>query len=226
MKRLPMTLMALAVAVMPFLFASCDDDDWDDDNPWDNGFNWHNPWWYSYDNGDYDWNSYYDNDRNDNSEDQILAEAQALNGEWRGTMQYASAKDQQTSKFDCDMTFTQYSQNSVNGTGIEVDAADSEPQTLQFKWYIDEKNGDIYIKYDSGSTFVMDAQANQKGFSLKEGDYFDGYMLGTNTNDMAYIELDRVTENDTRAATNKHRSFGSTSLLKPKMNAVEKLVKR
>ena len=234
MKRLTMILMVFAVGVIPFLFTSCDDSNDDGDyyyyyNPWDAGFSWNNPWWYHYNNGGYDWNNYYDSGREDQG-DNILAEAQVLNGEWRGVMQYVPAKSQTTTKFNCDMTFTQYNQNSINGTGIEVDASGDESQTLHFKWYIDERNGDIYIKYDSGYTFVMDAQSSQRGFSLSEGDYFDGYMIGSNTNDMAYIQLDRVTVNTaddvTRAAAGQHRFFGSTNLIKPKMNAPSKLIKR
>ncbi|WP_460197977.1 hypothetical protein [Segatella asaccharophila] len=239
MKKWTVTLMVLAVAAMPFLFTSCDDSD-DGDyyyNPWDDGFSWNDPWWYGYDDGGYNWNDYYNNGRDDNnSQDRILAEALALNGEWRGTMQYVDSKTQQTSKFNCDMTFTQYDQSSVNGTGIEVDNDGDQSQTLHFKWYtlhfkwyIDEKNGDIYIRYDSGSTFVMDAQSSQRGFSLAEGDYFDGYMIGSNSNDMAYIQLDRVTVNTadvTRAAANQNRFFGSKNLIKPKLTAPLKLMKR
>ncbi|MCI1741669.1 MAG: hypothetical protein LKI18_04725 [Prevotella sp.] len=233
MRKLTMILMVFVVGTIPFLFTSCDNSD--DGvcyyNPWDAGFNWNNPWWYHYNNGDYDWNNYYDNGREDQG-DYILAEAQVLNGEWSGVMQYVSAKSKTTTKFNCDMTFTQYDQNSINGTGIEVDASGDESQTLHFRWYIDERNGDIYIKYDSGTTFVMDAQSSQRGLSLREGDYFDGYMIGSNTNDMAYIQLDRVTANNaiaadvSRAAASQHRFFGSTNLIKPKMNAPSKLIKR
>ena len=232
MKKLTMALMALTLGAMPFLFAGCDDtDDWDYYNPWDDGFSWDNPWWYNYGDGGYNWNDNYDHDRNDNNDDYILAEAQALNGEWRGKMQYASGEDKQTYEFDCDMTFTQYNRNAVNGTGYETDTSGDQTQTLQFNWYVDESNGNINIKYKStdgkskDKTFVMDAQANQRGFSLKEGDYFDGYMIGTNTDDMAYIELDRVTDG-TRAAAGQNRLFGSKNLLKPKMNAPQRLLKR
>lgn len=230
MKRLTMILMVFVVGAIPFLFTSCDNsDDNDYYNPWDAGFSWNNPWWYSYNDGNYYWNDYYNSGREDQGDD-ILAEAQVLNGEWRGVMQYVTAKSQTTTKFNCDMTFTQFNQNSINGTGIEVDASGDESQTLHFRWYIDERNGDIYIKYDSGSTFVMDAQSSHRGFSLKEGEYFDGYMIGSNTNDMAYIQLDRVTVNTaddvTRATASQHRFFGSTNLIKPKMNAPSKLIKR
>lgn len=226
MKKNRMYGLMLMLGALAFLFTGCDDDDdWYPDNPWDYGFSWNDPWWYHYHDGSYHWNNDYDHGREDSGQNTILAEAQALNGEWTGTMQYADAQDRRIYKFKCTMSFTQYSQRAVNGTGIEVDVADSATQTLHFKWYVDENNGNINIKYDSGTTFVMDAQANQRGFLLQPGKTFDGYMLGSNTSDMAYIELDRVTA-DSRSVNKERHSFGSVDLLKPKMNAVTKLVKR
>ena len=47
---------------------------------------------------------------------------------------------------------------------------------------------------------------------------------------MAYIQLDRVTVNTaadvTRAAANQNRFFGSKNLIKPKLTAPLKLMKR
>lgn len=219
MKRLTMNLMVLAATAMPFLFASCDDG-WDDPD-----------WWNSYDNGDYGWNNDYNNGYDTGGDDQLLAEAQALNGEWQGTMQYTSGSTGTATTFDVDMIFTQYSTSSLSGSGIEYDTSGEDSQTLNFKWYVEENTGDIYIQYTSGDVFVMDASAKEHGFYLETGKSFEGYMIGTNNTDMAYIDLSRVTENSakpaTRATVQNGKTFGAgANLVKPSAAALRGLPKR
>ncbi len=74
----------------------------------------------------------------------------------------------------------------------------TDQQTLKFSWYIDN-NGDIYLKYASGATFVLDAGASQYGFRLgveKGNNYktFYGYMIGTGKvkGDIIYFDLSEV----------------------------------
>lgn len=202
MKKITSLLAALLVAAMPFVMTSCDDDDyWYDDDPW----------WYGYDDGGWGWsNDYWNNGGYDEST--YLAEAQALAGEWEGMMKYTTAGTNGASAsedvFNVNMTFVQNSVNSLKGTGTEIDYllddnnSVTDQQTLKFNWYIDANKGDIYIKYTSGSTFVMDYNAGVHGFTLdttKNPNIFDGYMIGTNNNDMAYFEMDRVTNNEAKA---------------------------
>lgn len=216
-------LVMMLAALAPMTFTSCDDDEyWYDD-----------PWWYSYDDGSYYWNSNYYDDDDYGYEDEgatALDEAEVLAGEWRGTMQYYTASDQSVAEFNTDMLFVQNSANAIKGTGVEIDYANGESQTLNFTWYIDEQTGDIYIRYtDTGSTFVLDINAKEKGFYLSEstGEFY-GYMLGTNNNDAAYIDLTRVTSNaksSTRATSVKN--FGQKQIMKPGFGtAVSRLPKR
>lgn len=195
MRKITKFLALAAIAALPFAFTSCDDDDyWYDD--YGDG-----PWWYRYDDGGYSWN---DNDynRGDNNDQlTIVDEAQVLNGEWRGQMIYRSSDQANPDQFNADMIFTQNSTKSTKGTGTEYDyylnqdgsiAADT---LLRFNWYI-EDNGDIYVKYGSGATFVMDIDADTHGFTLDEDKgVFYGYMIGTNNNDLIQFDFNRVTSN-------------------------------
>ena len=193
------TLVAAALLVAaPALFTSCDDDPyWYDDDE---------PWWYDYDDGGYGWNdNYYNNGGNDNDGSTAYDEAEVLQGEWDGTMVYTNGDNGQRSSFYANMTFVRNNSDAIKGTGTEID-------------YTLDSNG--YIKYtntQNKSTFVMDASASQHGFSLNENaGTFSGYMLGTNNNDMIYIELKRVQNNSakklTRSTATTHTFFGSTSV--------------
>jgi hypothetical protein len=215
------TLVAAALLVAaPALFTSCDDDPyWYDDDE---------PWWYDYDDGGYGWNdNYYNNGGNDNDGSTAYDEAEVLQGEWDGTMVYTNGDNGQRSSFYANMTFVRNNSNAIKGTGTEIDytldsngniAEQNDP--LKFNWYIDEQTGDIYIKYtntQNQATYVMDASAKQHGFQLDENSgTFGGYMLGTNNNDMIYIELKRVQNNSakklTRSTATTHTFFGSTSV--------------
>ena len=149
-----------------------------------------------------------------------------LQGEWDGTMIYTNGDNGQKSSFYANMTFVRNNSDAIKGTGTEIDytldsngniAEQNDP--LKFNWYIDEKTGDIYIKYtntQNKSTFVMDASASQHGFRLDEKTgSFSGYMLGTNNNDMIYIDLKRVQNSEAKKLTravSSARFFGSSAV--------------
>lgn len=199
MKKYVHILAVAAMAALPFALTSCDDDPyWDgprDDWGWVDGYdNW--GW-------DNNYNDQYDSDNNE-----LVQMAQTLCGEWDGTMTYSevlSDGSRQTSEFRANMEFYQYgtSGNSLSGNGTEVDYVldannnVSDSQTLKFSWYIDEQTGNIYIRYrNSGTTFVLDSGSTMYGFHLgaEQGydvDTFFGYMIGTNTDDVIYIDLKR-----------------------------------
>ena len=211
MKKITRILTVLAVAALPFAFTSCDDD-------YDYWYGDTYPWWYNYheDGGRWD---YGDND-DDNPGNTLVDEAQVLNGEWNGTMAYTNGNDGTTGKFYATMTFVQNNSNAIKGTGTEYDyyrnddGSVGNSQTLHFTWYIDN-NGDIYVKYDSGSTFVMDMNASQHGFYLDEATgVFRGYMIGTNNSDLIYFDFTRQTSGakssmDQKAVSPKTTTFGA-----------------
>lgn len=221
------TLVATALLVAaPALFTSCDDDPWYDDGPW---YGDNTPWWYGYDDGGYGWNdNYYDNDGNSSQEGTtVYDEAEILQGEWDGKMTYTNGDTGEKSSFYANMTFVRNNSNAIKGTGIEIDYTldsngkiDQQNDPLMFNWYIDEQTGNIYIKYtntQNQSTYVMDKSATQHGFWLDEKTgTFGGYMLGTNNNDMIYIDLKRMQNREakslTRATTSTPRFFGSPTI--------------
>ncbi|MDD5862206.1 MAG: hypothetical protein PUD15_06550 [Prevotella sp.] len=183
MKKISTYMVMLAVAAMPLAFTSCDDDYW---NWWDD---YDDPY---YDNG-YSWNYNYNNPY-DGQEDEALALAQTLNGQWVGTMEYLTASENTVSNFGIKWTFAQYDTNSLSGNGTEIDTDNQgNTQTLEFSWYVDEQTEDIYMKYADGKVFVMDINPkNNIGFYL-DGNKgtFDGYAYGTNTNDAFYFKTIR-----------------------------------
>lgn len=200
MKKLTHMMAVAAMAALPFALTSCDDAPWYD-GPHDD--------WGWVDNYDgWGWNGNYDN-QYDSNNNQLVKMAQTLCGEWDGTMQYSevlSDGSRQTSEFRADMEFYQYGStgNSLSGQGTEVDyVCDAngnvtDSQTLKFSWYIDEQTGNIYIRYkNSGTTFVLDQGSRTYSFHLGpeqgyQNDTFYGYMIGTNTDDVIYIDLERV----------------------------------
>lgn len=229
MKKITKLLVFAAIAAMPFAFTSCDDDDdwWYDDDYY---------WWYGYDDGGWGWdNSYYNGD-DESDGTTIVDEAQVLNGEWKGTMSYYNSSDGTTDNFYADMTFVQNSTTSTKGTGIEYDyylnddGTVAEDQTLKFSWYIDD-SGDIYIKYAIGSTFVLDISASEHGFYLDEDSgVFQGYMIGTSSNDLIYFDFTRQTSNakanigvDSTSTTAKTvTTFGTNNIAKMNAKSVKK----
>ena len=211
MKKITRILTVLAVAALPFAFTSCDDD-------YDYWYGDTYPWWYNYheDGGRWD----YGDNNDDNPGNTLVDEAQVLNGEWNGTMAYTNGNDGTTDQFYATMTFVQNNSNAIKGTGTEydyyrnADGSVANSQTLHFTWYIDN-NGDIYVKYDSGSTFVMDMNASQHGFSLDEArGVFQGYMIGTNNSDLIHFDFTRQTSGaksskGQKAVSPKTTTFGA-----------------
>lgn len=190
MKKITLYAALLAFVAMPFSFTSCDDDDpWYYDDPY--------AWRDYYD--DWHWNNDYYGDH-DSQNDRLIQEASLLCGEWKGPMNYYYIDDNSGQRvmetYYTDMIFYQINNNNkaTSGSGVEIDYAYDNKgsvdvnttQTLKFTWYIDN-NEDIYIKYDSGSTYVLDAKSTQRGFELTEN-VFNGYMIGTNVDDV--IEFD------------------------------------
>lgn len=229
--RLLMATMALAAATGSL--TSCDDNPWHDD--------WHDPYGF-YDNyDDYRWNDgNYNQGQQGSSDNELVSEANTLCGMWGGDMTYSyintDGNSRSTETYYTEMEFYQYGQQSdaTSGSGIETDylynddgtVDKSQSQTLRFTWYVDT-NGDIYVKYASGSTFVLDAGASQYGFFLgNDGtmlvDAFQGYMIGTGSvkGDVIYIDFERLnTTSDykvaSRAADAKTETFGSAQTFSP-----------
>lgn len=210
MKKLLHILALAAVVAMPFSMTSCEDHPWDEYDKWG--------WVDNYDS--WGWDNNYD-DQYDSNNSTLVQMVQTLCGGWTGTMTYSEVLDNGTrenSQFYTDMEFYQYgtSANSLSGHGVEYDYTlddngnIKEDQTLRFTWYLDERTSDIYIKYtNSGMIFVLDAGSSQYGFHLgyEQGytnDTFYGYMIGTNSDDVAYIDLERInTTGNMKAANGK-----------------------
>lgn len=209
MKKIGTYMVMLAVAAMPLAFTSCDDDDW---NWWDD---WDDPY---YDNG-YGWNNNY-NDPYDSQQDDALALAQTLNGQWVGSMEYVTASDNTVSDFQIKWTFAQYSTNSLSGNGTEIDTDNQgNTQTLEFSWYVDQQTEDIYIKYASGKIYVMDISSKNNGFYLDGNNgTFEGYAYGTNTNDAFYFKT--IRNNSSYAKSYGTTSSATTSMAKTFGNSV------
>ena len=205
MKKMKTFMMLAAIAAASLTFTSCDDDDYYYDDPYG--------WYDDYNHGGWGWNDHDWNQGGQGSQqDNLLAEAQTLAGDWYGKVQLSELADDGNSRnnyeFEANMLFVQDNANATSGTGTEIDYAtdgSDETNTLKFKWYID-RNGDIYIKYASGSTYVMDLNASQYGFfhlGAEDGhqnDTFFGYMIGTGNvkGDLMYIDLERNTSSSAR----------------------------
>lgn len=229
-----MTYLAAAMMmVLPMTLVSCDNDPY-----YDYWYGDTEPWWYDYYGSNYGWNpNYYGSNSNDYGTS-TLDEAQVLAGEWDGTMKYTSGADGSVSSFYATMTFVQNNANAIKGTGTEydyvLDANNNivDDQTLKFNWYIDDNTGDIYIKYASGSTFVLDFSAREHGFYLDERKgVFNGYMIGTNNNDLIAFDFQRVLNNNAKSAVTTRatsvKTFGQDVVEKlTSSNAIKRIVKR
>ena len=206
MRNFKSFMMLAAIAAASFSFTSCDDDDpWRGPNYWDNG-GWRH---------------------DDNSqEDSRVVEANLLSGDWVGTVKLQELDENgNTNKyeFDANMIFYQDRKNAITGSGVEIDQATDEnglpvSQTLKFTWSIADNNN-IYIKYNSGSTYLLDANASEDGYGFHLGpekgynnDTFFGYMIGTGSvkGDLMYIDLERNTSSSARV---KSRGVDSTSVV-------------
>ena len=188
---------------------------------------------------------YWNNGSNSSQNNYLLSEAQTLIGDWRGSALLSElAEDGQSRnnyRFNTEMTFYQAGDkvNSLSGNGIETDYADdgsNETQTLKFTWYIDN-NGDIYIRYNSGATYVMDLGSSQSGFFLGEEkgrDVFYGYMIGTGAakGDVMQIDLERYDPSGARKMTRSAAtdsvapSFGKATSRAFMPHAIKKLPRR
>lgn len=233
MKKFTLFAIAALLLAAPTVFTSCDD-------PWYDYYDdpYYDYWWDPYDDGGWGWNNdYYDDgDDNDNWGDQLSEEAEALQGEWDGIMKYTNGDNGEVNQFNASMTFVRNSSTAIKGTGTEIDYTldnknnITDEQRLNFNWYLDDETGDIHIKYlgDNKLEFVMDASAKERGFSLTDGQYFEGYMLGTNNNDMIYIDLKAVQNNSakTRTAAAQPKTFGSTNIEKLNVSGLHKLNNR
>lgn len=241
MKKMKKILMLMAVAVTSFTFTACDDDPWDDDYYWHDDYGWYD----DYNHGGWGWDQGGWNQGAQGSSDRdLLKEAHTLVGDWYGNVQLSELASDGNSRnnyqFDANMIFYQdkNNSNSLSGNGIEIDYAtdgSDDQQTLKFSWYIDN-NGDIYIKYASGATYVMDAKPSQYGFHLgpeqgKRYDTFFGYMIGIGMakGDIIYIDLERNSSNGARASrssTSSGSSFGKGTSRTPIQGTVKSLPKR
>ena len=240
MKKMKKILMLMAVAVTSLTFTACDDDPWDDDY-------WHDDyyWYDDYNHGGWGWDQGGWNQGAQGSSDrELLKEAHTLVGDWYGNVQLSELSSDGNSRnnyqFEANMIFYQdkNNSNSLSGNGIEIDYAtdgSDDQQTLKFSWYIDN-NRDIYIKYASGATYVMDAKSSQYGFQLgpeqgKRYDTFFGYMIGIGMakGDIIYIDLERNSSNGARASrssTSSGSSFGKGASRTPIQGTVKSLPKR
>lgn len=184
MKRMNMLKAMLAGVLLTGAMTSCEHDD----------YYWSHHYWYDYYDS-YSWRDRGDDGYNDNTSDNLVAEAQCLRGHWQGTMVYEYTNEsgmRAQAQFMADMEFDQYdnSTNPLRGRGREVDTAGEETQTLTFSWYVEDPTGDIYIKYDgTGKTFVLDASSKDNGFYL-DSDYFNGCMVGVGMGNDDVIDFD------------------------------------
>ena len=208
MRTIKTFIAAGLLLAVPVIFSSCYNDPWDDGDPW---YGTDEPWWYGYDrDNNYNWNDYNYNNGGQSSGQTLLNEAEVLAGEWDGTMVYTNGDTGNKVRFNTNMTFSRNGSNAIKGTGTEIDYltdaqgnVTQQNQPLKFNWYIDERTGDIHVKYltQNATTFVMDRSASTHGFYLDvQNGMFNGYMIGTNNPDMIQFELRRVTNNNAKAA--------------------------
>lgn len=181
-------LVILALLAFPFVLTSCDDD-----APWHYA---DDPWYWGGSGGD----------DNGNTADQMVS---LLSGRWQGNMMYTYTSENArpgqanrvTEKYAVDMTFyrSEDERERYAGQGVEVDRNEQgDTQVLNFTWWIDTQNGDIYLKYsDSNSIFRMDATSTNRGYHLgweisRNAYTFYGYLIGQSNDDEIYIDLERA----------------------------------
>ena len=197
MKAFKIMMAVAAIAAMPMLFTSCDDDPdyWYDD--------WYDGW---------TWGDDYNNRPDDNVDNQdfFVAMAQTLNGQWRGDLKAYQVDEHGVAVdsiyYSTDIEFVQYNSTAISGTGTQYDY---NPQTNEkemqrdFTWYIDPKTGDIYLTYkevhEGGSTtdYVMriayiDLNLNDRTFT--------GYLWSSDGDEVDDFWFDRYNGN-AKAAT-------------------------
>ena len=197
MKAFKIMMAVAAIAAMPMLFTSCDDDPdyWYDD--------WYDGW---------TWGDDYNNRPDDNVDNQdfFVAMAQTLNGQWRGDLKAYQVDEHGVAVdsiyYSTDIEFVQYNSTAISGTGTQYDY---NPQTNEkemqrdFTWYIDPKTGDIYLTYkevhEGGSTtdYVMRIAYNDLNLNDRT---FTGYLWSSDGDEVDDFWFDRYTGN-AKAAT-------------------------
>lgn len=179
-------------ALMPMALTSCDPyDEWD---------------YYDYSEGWYDDYDWYDKPF-DYGTGRLNMLAQMLRGGWEGNMKeyyYDDNHDWVYDEMGVSMRFEQYSiGRSLNGYGRETDYAGNESRELTFKWYLDPRTEDIYIKYDNtGISYVLDARGNDyySGYSL-DNDEFSGAMERLDADDVIVFSCGRSVRSRTNSKT-------------------------
>ena len=193
MKTFKIMMAVAAIAAMPMLFTSCDDDP----DYWYDGWTW----------GD-DYNNRPDD--NVDNQDFFVAMAQTLNGQWRGDLKAYQVDEHGVAVdsiyYSTDIEFVQYNSTAISGTGTQYDY---NPQTNEkemqrdFTWYIDPKTGDIYLTYkevhEGGSTtdYVMRIAYNDLNLNDRT---FTGYLWSSDGDEVDDFWFDRYTGN-AKAAT-------------------------
>lgn len=197
MKTFKIMMAVAAIAAMPMLFTSCDDDPdyWYDD--------WYDGW---------TWGDDYNNRPDDNVDNQdfFVAMAQTLNGQWRGDLKAYQVDEHGVAVdsiyYSTDIEFVQYNSTAISGTGTQYDY---NPQTNEkemqrdFTWYIDPKTGDIYLTYkevhEGGSTtdYVMRIAYNDLNLNDRT---FTGYLWSSDGDEVDDFWFNRYTGN-AKAAT-------------------------
>ena len=166
------------VAIMGFAFSSCEDH-------------------YYYDEYDYGWygDRYRDKYTPSSDYDYLIRLAQTMRGKWEGSLKI-TAPDEISGKmvetyYTTVFEFDQYSYNTINGRGVEIDYLDGEEDYYDtFSWYIDEKTEDIMLQFDSnGRTMRMDSYH-------VDADRFYGSMFNAKTNEYNDFDLTRYTYAD------------------------------
>lgn len=197
MKTFKIMMAVAAIAAMPMLFTSCDDDPdyWYDD--------WYDGW---------TWGDDYNNRPDDNVDNQdfFVAMAQTLNGQWRGDLKAYQVDEHGVAVdsiyYSTDIEFVQYNSTAISGTGTQYDY---NPQTNEkemqrdFTWYIDPKTGDIYLTYkevhegDSTTDYVMRIAYNDLNLNDRT---FTGYLWSSDGDEVDDFWFNRYTGN-AKAAT-------------------------
>lgn len=213
MRKLSYFLTMVAIAIMSMGMVGCDDNHWDD-GPGYPGFRpGDNPG---------------DNPGGGQGDLTPVEEAALINGEWDGQMKFTEPNEDGSGTvshtFYANMKFVQYNSNSAKGSGTEIDYTLDEKgnvadqSTLTFKWSVAD-NGNIYVYYDDGGSYVMDIHATQKvTYCGPDQDnpnryVFYGYMTGYNESEGREIAFDwtRVEASNnakTRALQSAASSFG------------------
>jgi len=197
MKTFKIMMAVAAIAAMPMLFTSCDDDPdyWYDD--------WYDGW---------TWGDDYNNRPDDNVDNQdfFVAMAQTLNGQWRGDLKAYQVDEHGVAVdsiyYSTDIEFVQYNSTAISGTGTQYDY---NPQTNEkelqrdFTWYIDPKTGDIYLTYktvlENGSTTDYVMRVAYDDLNLNDRT-FTGYLWSSAGGEVDDFWFNRYTEN-AKAAT-------------------------